>query len=168
MPVFTLTLACAARKTMQASHDLHRHMTTTAWLSPCWLSYRQLMAVAINASRTQSRRNLRQGPAPKRHRNTRLKKTIDFLPSRMLKSNQAARLPASDSLSKLSEAQSLLAARDVLLACDRTTSGGDTYLVVRPTIMYVGAPNPHTCAITRRAGRSAARTPSYAGKNFRL
>ncbi|CAM9351160.1 unnamed protein product, partial [Ectocarpus sp. 6 AP-2014] len=43
---------------------------------------------------------------------------------------QAGRLSASDSLSKLSEAQSLLAARDVLLACDRTTSGGDTYLVV--------------------------------------
>ncbi|CAM9620392.1 unnamed protein product [Scytosiphon promiscuus] len=43
---------------------------------------------------------------------------------------QAGRLPGSDSLSKLSEAQSLLAARDVLLACDRTTSGGDTYLVV--------------------------------------
>lgn len=43
---------------------------------------------------------------------------------------QAGRLPSSDSLSKLSEAQSLLAARDVLLACDRTTSGGDTYLVV--------------------------------------
>lgn len=46
------------------------------------------------------------------------------------KCEQAGRLPGSDSLSKLSEAQSLLAARDVLLACDRTTSGGDTYLVV--------------------------------------
>lgn len=44
--------------------------------------------------------------------------------------HQAGRLPTSDPLSKLSEAQSLLAARDVLLACDRTTSGGDTYLVV--------------------------------------
>ncbi|CAN0529420.1 unnamed protein product, partial [Scytosiphon promiscuus] len=50
---------------------------------------------------------------------------------RVLQLKQAGRLPGSDSLSKLSEAQSLLAARDVLLACDRTTSGGDTYLVVR-------------------------------------
>ncbi|CAM9377322.1 unnamed protein product, partial [Hapterophycus canaliculatus] len=50
--------------------------------------------------------------------------------TRCILAQQAGRLPVSDSLSKLSEAQSLLAARDVLLACDRTTSGGDTYLVV--------------------------------------
>ncbi|CAN0058879.1 unnamed protein product, partial [Phaeothamnion confervicola] len=43
---------------------------------------------------------------------------------------QAAKAPFSAPVAKLSEAQSLLAARDILLACNRTTSAGDTYLVV--------------------------------------
>ncbi|CAM9771181.1 unnamed protein product [Chrysoparadoxa australica] len=43
---------------------------------------------------------------------------------------QASKCSESDPLQRLTEAQGLLAARDVLLACNRTTSAGDVYMVV--------------------------------------